>query len=184
MACCLIASSHYPNQCSLIIPIYCQPHWMGHGLHLNLKWIWIRCMTSVRTCGINLTTVSLEILMISILDINLEITNSRLQPHVPGASELICVIIQKSSLVLPVKLLSCECHRTSFVSCQHWFKYWLGAVRQHAITWANVVDPYLCRHMASLDHNELICLDCCILYWYNFDAPLWLTHNKDSVWMV
>ena len=31
---------------------------------------------------------------------------------------------------------------------------WLGAVRQQAITWANV-DPDLCRHMVSLDHNEL-----------------------------
>ena len=25
---------------------------------------------------------------------------------------------------------------------------------QQAITWANV-DPYLCRHLASLGHNEL-----------------------------
>ena len=30
----------------------------------------------------------------------------------------------------------------------------LGAVRQHAITWANV-DPDLCRYMASLGHNKL-----------------------------
>ena len=30
----------------------------------------------------------------------------------------------------------------------------LGALRQQAITWANV-DPDLCRHMASLVHNEL-----------------------------
>ena len=30
----------------------------------------------------------------------------------------------------------------------------LGAVRQQAITWANV-DPDLCRHMALLGHNEL-----------------------------
>ena len=30
----------------------------------------------------------------------------------------------------------------------------LGAVRQQAITWANV-DPDLCCHMASLGHNEL-----------------------------
>ena len=29
----------------------------------------------------------------------------------------------------------------------------LGAVRQQAITWTNV-DPNLCRHMASLGHNE------------------------------
>ena len=28
-----------------------------------------------------------------------------------------------------------------------------GAVRQQAITWANV-DPYLCLHMVSLGHNE------------------------------
>ena len=41
---------------------------------------------------------------------------------------------------------------------QHWFRQWLGAVRQQAITWANV-DPDLCRQMASLglnfwDHNK------------------------------
>ena len=38
---------------------------------------------------------------------------------------------------------------------QHWFRWWLGAVRQQAITWANV-DPNLCRHMASLGPDELI----------------------------
>ena len=38
--------------------------------------------------------------------------------------------------------------------CQLWFRLWLGAVRQQAITWANV-DPDFCRHMASLGHNEL-----------------------------
>ena len=38
--------------------------------------------------------------------------------------------------------------------CQHWFRLWLGAVRQQAITWANV-DQCLCRHMASLGANEL-----------------------------
>ena len=39
---------------------------------------------------------------------------------------------------------------------QHWFRWWLGAVRQQAITWANV-DPDLQRRMASLGHNVLIC---------------------------
>ena len=38
---------------------------------------------------------------------------------------------------------------------QHWCRWWLGAVRQQAITWANV-DPVLCRHMASIGHNELM----------------------------
>ena len=37
---------------------------------------------------------------------------------------------------------------------QYWFRLWLGAVGQQAITWANV-DPDLCRHMVSLGHNEL-----------------------------
>ena len=32
--------------------------------------------------------------------------------------------------------------------------WWLGAVRQQAITWVNV-EPDLCRHMVSLGHNEL-----------------------------
>ena len=37
---------------------------------------------------------------------------------------------------------------------QHWFRLWLGALRQQAITWVNV-DQVLCRHMASPGHNEL-----------------------------
>ena len=39
---------------------------------------------------------------------------------------------------------------------QHWFGYWLGAVRQQAIiyTWGNV-DPDLCRQMGALGLNEL-----------------------------
>ena len=40
------------------------------------------------------------------------------------------------------------------ISSQHWFRYWLGAVRQQAIIWANV-DPFVCHHMVSLDHNGL-----------------------------
>ena len=32
--------------------------------------------------------------------------------------------------------------------------WWLTAIRQQAITWANV-DPELCHHMVLLGHNEL-----------------------------
>ena len=46
-------------------------------------------------------------------------------------------------------------HWTSVMISQHWFRWWLGAVRQQAITGTNVdLDP--CRHMASLGHSELI----------------------------
>ena len=37
---------------------------------------------------------------------------------------------------------------------QHWFRYWLGADRQQAITWGNV-DPDLCHRSELLGHNEL-----------------------------
>ena len=39
---------------------------------------------------------------------------------------------------------------------QYWLRRWLGAVRQQAITWANV-DPDLCHLIMSLGHNELNC---------------------------
>ena len=54
-------------------------------------------------------------------------------------------------------LRNCNCchhewQKTSLVTSQHWFRLWLGVVREQAINWANV-DLYLCRHMVSLDHN-------------------------------
>ena len=39
-------------------------------------------------------------------------------------------------------------------SSQHWFREWLGAIRQQAITRANV-DPVPCHHILSLGHNGL-----------------------------
>ena len=50
--------------------------------------------------------------------------------------------------------ISDECHWTLLRISQHWFRKWLGAVRQQAITWASV-DPDLCHHMGSLGPNEL-----------------------------
>ena len=44
-----------------------------------------------------------------------------------------------------MKLLSGEYHRTPLMISQHWFRLWLGAVRQQAITWANI-DPDLCHY--------------------------------------
>ena len=60
-----------------------------------------------------------------------------------------------SSWVLLMKLFSGECHRIPLMISQHWFRWWLGAIRHQAITWANV-DPVLYHHMASFGHSELI----------------------------
>ena len=44
-------------------------------------------------------------------------------------------------------------HLTWLAISQLWFRQWLGAVRQQAITWANV-DPELHHHMPPLAHNN------------------------------
>ena len=59
-----------------------------------------------------------------------------------------------SWLVL-AKLVSGECHRTQQMASQHWFREWLGDIRQQAITWANV-DRVWRRHMASPGPNEFL----------------------------
>ena len=56
-----------------------------------------------------------------------------------------------------VRLLSDECPGMLLMPSQYWFRQWLGAVREQAITWANV-DLDLCHHMTTLGHNELISL--------------------------
>ena len=50
--------------------------------------------------------------------------------------------------------MSGEWHKTSLKISEHCFGELLGVARQGAITSTNV-DPELCHHMASLDHNEL-----------------------------
>ena len=57
-----------------------------------------------------------------------------------------------------VKLFSDGYHYTLLMIGQHWFRYWLGAVRQQAITWDNV-DPDRYRQMVSLGLNELTNMD-------------------------
>ena len=55
-----------------------------------------------------------------------------------------------------VDLPSGDCYWTLLMISQQWFMYWLGAMKQQAITRANV-DPDPCRHMVPLGHNELNC---------------------------
>ena len=65
-----------------------------------------------------------------------------------------------------------EWHGTSSMISQHWFRWWLGAVRQQAITWANV-DLAPCHHMASPGHNLMM------LWWDpNVLIKLGLIHYK------
>ena len=67
---------------------------------------------------------------------------------------------------LAVKSLSSECHRNSLMRRQHWLRWWLGAIRQLAITWANV-DQDICCHMVVI---ALVFLDGAL-------CSLWLCFN-------
>ena len=65
-----------------------------------------------------------------------------------------------SKQMIRIKLVGISCELTLrwmpqnvVVLNQHYFRSWLGAVRQQAITWVSV-DPDLCRHIGSLGHNE------------------------------
>ena len=55
---------------------------------------------------------------------------------------------------LALKLRTCKWYSTLLIINQHWFRWWLGAIRHQAITWTNV-DPDLCPHMVSLGMNSL-----------------------------
>ena len=55
----------------------------------------------------------------------------------------------------PVQLLSGNCHKNSLITSQYWLQWRLGAIRQQAITRANI-DPDLCSHMGSLCFSELM----------------------------
>ena len=79
--------------------------------------------------------------------------------------------------VSPVESPSDECHFILLVISQHWFRWWLGSIRQQANTWANV-DQDLCNHMVSLGHNELRHCNS-LKYW----APLgFIWHSYQQAW--
>ena len=66
-----------------------------------------------------------------------------------------------SKHILQIKFMGTSCEidikwmpQTPLMTSQHWFRQWLGAVRQQASAWANV-DPDLCCQMASLVPIEL-----------------------------
>ena len=63
------------------------------------------------------------------------------------------VILVIDSWDIVVKLPSSYCHWTPLMMSQHWFRWWLGTIRQQAITSA-IADSALFHHIVSLGHNE------------------------------
>ena len=96
------------------------------------------------------------------------------------------------SWALTVKLVLGECRWAPLIISQHWFRWWLGAIRQQAITWADI-DPELCHHMVSLGHNELthllvphICVGGYGQHWFRqwlvaYSVP---SHYLNQCWVI
>ena len=79
-----------------------------------------------------------------------------------------------------MKLVLCESHRTPLMISWHWFRWWLGAIRE--LYWPSAMGP-----LTSLGHNELI-ISVSILHvmnWYVsslFCGKLWSV--KNIIWVV
>ena len=80
--------------CGLVMPyddIDLGQHWFRQWLvawwHQAITWASVD-LSSVKSCGIYLRTISHKMLNICILDTSLKITNLRSQLHLPGANQL------------------------------------------------------------------------------------------------
>ena len=82
---------------------------------------------------------------------------------------------KNSKSVISEHMLRMECMSTSceIALSQHWFRSWLGAIRQQGVTWSWAsVDPYLCSMLSycvsncnfSLSHQK-------ISFCYDFTCP-------------
>ena len=93
------------------------------------------------------------------------------------------LILQNDILSFFCKIGLCEHHKIPLVKSLHWFRKWLGAIRQQAITWSNVVLD-LCHHMASLAHNELTSTLTMhlkiILEWATYPSGQWVNKSTSS----
>ena len=106
---------------------------------------------------------------------------------VPGiyCSNFKCAIFIYISWIdnfLQAKLLFGQYHK---IPSQHWFRQWLGAVRQQAITCINVYEDRR-RQMASLVHNWLKKSDFNSLksqYLFLFGAKPFLANQWVNIWV-
>ena len=93
------------------------------------------------------------------------------------------------------EIASNECHRTMLMITQHWFRSWLGAIRQQAITWGNIDPVFWCHMASSLDPRDfklnfryvifklILVIDGWGYLWWNSLRWMWLdvTNNNSTL---
>ena len=107
-------------------------------------------------------------------------TNTCMEYHMDVLKTSLTWPLGNAALIIPrILIISCETaddskHKTSLMISRHWFRWWLGAVRQQAITWTNV-DQVLLRQMSHwvkwsmlhewniiLLHMSILCVIVCV----------------------
>ena len=129
----------------LMAPLGCHPYGVTHSI------IYQNAINSgkVESCGVSEYNPTLTFI-VNVGSVNSLVPGKAGWDFRTAVFNLIFHIgIFKSFFILS----SVECHGTIQMVSQHWFRQRLGAVRQQAITWANV-DQDICRLMASLGHNN------------------------------
>ena len=121
----------------------------------------------IGSLGTNFSEILIEILTFSFKKMHLKVSSAKRRLFCLGLNVLTHWPLGDLDVILKIWfsiwfnwLLSSDlcmimssdnCHRsdrTLLMISQHWFRYWLGAFRQQAITWA-CVDQDPCRHMVS-----------------------------------
>ena len=97
-------------------------------------------LSLVRSCGIHLREISQEMLKTSILDMSLKMIDSKLQPHLPGAHELIALVCccennyvsihllaQTSDALYPIKYICFVvfCFTVIIPDANQWFRQYI-----------------------------------------------------------
>ena len=66
----------------------------------------------------------------------------------------------------PVKLPSCDCHRTLLMMRQNWFRQWFDCIKQQAITWTNVDHVTWCRMASFIIMGQGLNSRIPVIYWH------------------
>ena len=120
-------------------PCHCVILWGSVSCALRLCSVFVACNPSSGCCVHALCSW-----------LRFQINNSSLalgrsEGHFKMRFSILFSTVSSHLMIMP----SNKCHRNLLMISEHWFRYWLSAIRQQAITWAKV-DPDLCHHMASL----------------------------------
>ena len=149
MALCRHTTSPFPSQCW---PKSLSPHGV-----IRPQWFWYLLTPNVNVTLSSVTGFFNEVLDMTHnlgTDLSIGEVSARKRYSSALAMELRVFALSNRYYIVQMNLLN-EYQRIALVISPHWSRQELCAVRQQALSRANV-DQNLCPHMPSLGHNEVI----------------------------